>query len=571
MKKDFAISLLIVCLLAAVSIGQKVQEPTPSIAFSDISESSGVSSFQHVGGVKKRYIIDTTSSGVGFIDYDRDGWVDIYFVNGGDQEILQSKKAPVKNRLFRNNHNNTFTDVTEKAGVGGNGSLGQGVSVADFNNDGLDDIYVTNFGSNILYKNNGDGTFTDVAAKAGVTDPRWSTGSAFGDYDGDGDLDLFVANYVDIDINKMPEPGGNGSIQANYCMYRGLPVICGPRGLKGAGDSLFKNNGDGTFTDVSKQAGVDDAKLLYGFQPSWIDYDNDGDLDIFVSNDSTGNYLYRNNGNGSFTDVSYTSGVAVNEEGRQQACMGVAWGDFNNDGLMDLYLTNFSDDTNTLYQNDGGGNFTDITFQSGHGQITLPYLGWGAFFFDFDNDGDLDIFAANGHIYPEVDKQQIGTSFKQRNLLFENDGKGKFTEIGLKSGKGFEIKKSFRGAAYADIDNDGDLDVVVNAMDDTPLLIRNDAGKSNNWISLKLLGTKSNRSAIGTKVRLRIGSTWQTAVVMSGTSYLSQNDQRIHFGLGKATKIDEVEITWPSGTKTKLTDLKPNQFLIVDETKGVKN
>ncbi|MEW6733596.1 MAG: CRTAC1 family protein [Acidobacteriota bacterium] len=562
------LSLLILSLLA-VSLPAQTPTAPERVLFNDIAATAGISGFQHLGGSpQKRYIIETTASGVGLIDYNRDGWLDIYFVNGGDLDILAGKKPQLKNRLYHNNGNGTFNDITDKAGVGGNGAWGQGVCVGDFDNDGFDDLYITNFGPDILYRNNGNGTFTDITEKAGVSDPRWSTGAAFGDYDSDGDLDLFVANYVELDLNKLPEPGGSGTgAAAAYCMYRGVPVMCGPRGLKGAGDALYRNNGDNTFTNVAKDAGVDDAKLLYGFQPTWIDYDNDNDLDIFVSNDSTGNYLYRNNGNGKFTDVSYVSGVAVNEEGRQQACMGVAWGDFNYDGFFDLYLTNFSDDSNTLYQNESG-NFTDITFQSGHGQITIPYLGWGTAFFDYDNDGDLDVFVANGHVYPEVDKHDFGTTFKQRNLLFENNGQGKFTEIGLQSGSGMAIKRSYRGAAFGDLDNDGDIDVVVNAMDEQPLLLRNDGGNRNDWITIKLIGSKSNRAAIGTRVRARIGTRWQSAQVESGASYLSQNDLRIHFGLGHAAKVDELEIRWPSGARTRLTDLKVNKFYTIDEAKG---
>ncbi len=550
-------------LLVAILL---LQTPAPKSTFTDITEVAGLGGFLHVGGTPfKRYIIETTAGGVGFIDYDKDGWIDIYLVNGADLEMLQGRKAPVRHRLYRNNRNGTFTDVTEKARVGGNGALGHGVCVGDYDNDGWDDLYVTSLGSNILYHNNRDGTFTDVTKKAGCDDPRWSTGAAFGDYDGDGDLDLIVANYVDIDINRMPEPGGGGVVAASYCTYRGLPVMCGPRGLKGAGDTLFRNNGDGTFTDVSKEAGVDDPKLLYGFQPTWIDFDSDGDLDLFVSNDSVGNYLYRNEGKGRFTDVSYSAGVAVNEEGRQQACMGVAWGDYDRDGDYDLYLTNFSDDSNTLYQNEGDGNFMDMTFQSGHGQATIPYLGWGTFFFDYDNDADLDLFAANGHVYPDVDKQATGTTYKQRCLLFENDARGKFKEVGLEVG--LQVKRSFRGAACADIDNDGDLDVVINAMDDRPMLLRNDSPKRN-FLSVKLIGSRSNRSAIGAKVRVRVGGVWQYSFVASGSSYLSQHDFRQHFGLGQADKVDELEVQWPSGVRTRLTDIKTNQFITIDEATG---
>lgn len=556
-------------ILCSVGFGQS-QMPDRATAqrvqFVDIAESSGLSAFRHLGGsLEKRYILETTSGGVALFDYDGDGWLDIYLVNGGSLEIVRRQKPPVKNRLFRNKRDGTFEDVTEKARVAGNGAWGMGVVVGDYDNDGWDDLYVTNFGPNILYRNNSDGTFTDVTAKAGVGDPRYSTGAAFGDYDGDGDLDLFVANYVDVDVNNLPEPGGKNIEGTNFCIYRGVPVMCGPRGLKGAGDTLYRNNGDGTFTDVSRQAGVDDPKGYYGFQPIWCDVDNDSDLDLYVANDSTPNYLYLNNGDGTFKEVGYPSGTAVNEEGREQASMGVAVGDYDGDGLMDFYVTNFSDDTNTLYHNDGGGNFTDLTFQSGLGEPTLPYLGWGTAFFDFDNDGDLDLFAANGHVYPEVDKHDFGMSYKQRNLLFEHDGRGKFTEIGLQSGPGLAVVKCSRGAAFGDIDNDGDIDIVINNMDDTPTLLRNDGGNRSHWLGFKLVGTKSHRRAINARVRLRVGERWQTGEVFSGCSYLSQNDFRLHFGLGQAVKVDEIEIRWPSGARTRLQDVKADQVLTVKE------
>jgi hypothetical protein len=543
--------------------------------FVDIADASGLSAVHQLGGSPgKKYILETTSSGVALFDYDGDGWLDVYFVNGGSLEIVCGQKPPVNHRLFRNKRDGAFEDVTEKANVGGNGAWGMGVAVADYDNDGRDDLYVTNFGPNVFYHNNGDGTFTDVTAKAAGGDPRYATGAAFGDYDGDGDLDLFVANYVELDLNHLPEPGGKNIEGSNFCFYRGVPVMCGPRGLKGAGDTLYRNNGHGTFTDVSKKAGVDDPKGYYGFQPIWCDFDNDGDLDLYVANDSTPNYLYLNNGDGSFKEVGYPAGVAVNEEGREQASMGVAAGDYDGEGLMDVYVTNFSDDTNTLYPHDGQANFTDVTFQSGQGEVTLPPLGWGTAFFDFDNDGDVDLFAANGHVYPEVDKHDFGMTDKQRNLLFENDGRGKFAEIGRESGPGLAVVKCSRGAAVGDIDNDGDLDLVVNNLDDTPTVLRNDGGNRNHWIAFKLIGSKSNRRAINARVRVRAGERWQTGEVFSGSSYLSQNDFRVHSGLGRATKVDEVEIRWPSGTQTRLQDVKANQFLTVKEpmteSKGTK-
>lgn len=563
MMKRIASGLLLICLLGLNSFSQSTG---PRVQFTDVTDLSGLGTFRHVGGsLEKRYILETTSSGVALFDYDRDGWLDVYLVNGGNLQMLREQKLAATHKLFRNRRDGRFEDVTTKAGVGGNGAWGQGVAVADVDNDGWDDLYVTNFGPNILYRNNGDGTFTDVTRKAGVADPRYSTGAAFGDYDGDGDLDLFVANYVELDLNNLPEHGGTNPIGANFCMFRGVPVMCGPRGLKGAGDTLYQNNGDGTFTDVSRKAGVDDAKGYYGFQPVWCDFDNDGDLDLYVANDSTPNYFYQNNGDGTFKEIGYPSGTAVNEEGREQAGMGVALGDYDGDGLMDIYVTNFSDDTNTLYHNEGRNQFTDVTYPSGHGETTLASLGWGTAFFDFDNDGDLDLFAANGHVYPQVDKHDFGTSYKQRNLLFENVGRGRFVEVGRQAGPGLSLIKCSRGAAFGDIDNDGDVDIVINNIDDTPTVLRNDGGNKNNWLTLNLVGAKMNRRAVNARVRLRIGQRWQMAEVFSGSSYLSQNDFRLHFGLGAASTVDEIEIRWPNGTRSNLRDVKPNQLLNVKQ------
>jgi len=539
----------------------------PGVTFTDVTKAAGLSGFRFVSGTAaKDYIIEAPGAGCAFVDYDGDGWLDIYLINGASLEALRGKVPAPRAALFRNNRDGTFAEVTEKAGVG-NERWGQGVCAGDFDNDGREDLYVTNFGPNRLYRNQGDGSFADIAVRAGVAAGGWSAGCAFGDYDGDGRLDLFVAGYVDLDINKLPPPasgeaggeageqekagGGMGasySAGKKFCEYRGRRVMCGPRGLKGAPDHLFRNNGDGTFADVSEKAGVADKAGYYGFGVAWLDYDDDGRLDLTVANDSTPSYLYRNQGDGSFEDVSYLSGVALNENAREQAGMGVAVGDYDGDGRLDIHRTNFADDSNVLYHNDGGGNFTEATFQAGLGEVTIPFLGWGTNFLDYDHDGWLDLFVANGHVYPAVDQTDWGTSYRQRLLLFRNL-KGKFHEVGSGAGPALNTPRPARGSAVGDFDNDGDLDLLISTMDEAPALLRNEGGnKAGHWLLARLVGAgRSPRDAVGATVYCTAGGRRVRGEVASGRGYNSQSDLRVHFGLGAATKVEKLEVRWPDG------------------------
>jgi hypothetical protein len=518
------------------------------VVFTDITSRTGIGRFLHHAGTReKRYIIETPSGGVSLFDYDNDGWLDVYLVNGSTIAALNRSERPPRSALFHNNRDGTFSNVTDKAGVA-NERWGFGVAVGDYDNDGWEDFYVTNYGKNRLYHNNHDGTFSDMAEKLGVTVDGWSTGASFGDYDGDGQLDLFVAGYVDFDTKAPPEPEAKANM-INYCVYRGQPVMCGPRGLKGARDYLFRNNGK-TFTEVSEKAGVADRRGYYGFGVAFCDVDDDGKLYIVVANDSTPNYLYRNRGDGTFEDVSYISGFALNESGREQASMGLAIGDYDNDGRVDLYVTNFSDDSNTLYHNDADGLFTDVTFQAGHGETTIPFLGWGAGFLDYDNDGLLDVFVANGHVYPQVDRFDWGTTWAQRPLLLRNTNGSRFDPVVPATGSGLAVVVPARGAAFGDIDNDGRIDVVMNNCGSAPTVLHNEAGTGNHWLTVKLTGrTRGPRDAIGATAYLVAGGKRQRRDVISGASYLSQSDLRLHFGLGRTTKVDRLEIRWPSGAR----------------------
>jgi hypothetical protein len=496
------------------------------------------------------------SGGVALFDYDNDGYQDIYLVNSLTVDLVKSK-GKTKSALYHNNGDGTFTDVTDKSGLGDIG-WGMGVAVGDYNNDGFDDVYVTCVGPNKLFKNNGNGTFTDVTRTAGVGDPRWSAGAAFVDYDNDGKLDLFVANYILFDFNNLPEFG-----KGRLCQYKGVPVQCGPRGLPGVGDSLYHNNGDGTFTDVSKKAGVSDPDGYYGMGVICSDFDEDGWVDIFVANDSTPNFLYHNNGDGTFKEIGFNSGTAVNENGSEQGSMGVTLGDYNHDEKLDLFVTNFDDDYNTLYRNDGQNSFTDVSYAAKVAAVSLPYVGWGTKFFDYDNDGWVDLFVANGHVYPQLQ------NFHQRNLVHKNNRDGTFSEVGEQLGAPFKEKRAGRGVAFGDIDNDGDVDLVINNLDGAPQLLRNDGGNANNSVLIKLLGVKSNRDGIGARVKIVSGDLTQVDEVRSGGSYISQNDLRLHFGLEKRSKIELIEIRWPSGVVDKITNANVNKIVTVKEGQGV--
>ncbi len=530
-------------------------QQTPSVRFTDTTAQAGVS-FKHVSSPDKRYIVESMSGGVALFDYDNDGWQDIYFVNSLTVELYRAK-GKTRSALYRNNGDGTFTDVTDKAGVGDIG-WGMGVAVGDYNNDGFNDLYVTCVGPNRLLKNNGNGTFTDVTGAAGVGDPRWSAGAAFMDYDNDGDLDLFVANYVAFDFNNMPD-----QIKGRPCLYKGIPVQCGPRGLPGDGDTLYRNNGDGTFTDVTKKAGVSDPNGYYGMGVVASDFDDDGWVDIFVANDSTANFLYKNNGDGTFKEIGFVSGTAVNENGSEQGCMGVTVADFDHDGRFDLFVTNFDDDYNTLYRNDGRLSFTDFSHQSRVAAVSLPLVGWGTKFFDYDNDGWVDLFVVNGHVYPQI------PGYQQRNLIHRNNRNGTFTEVAAQLGAPFAEKRVGRGAAFGDIDNDGDVDVVINHLDGAAQILRNDGGNAANSILIKTVGVKSNRYGVGARVKVVAGDLTQLDEVRSGASYISHNDLRLHFGLEKRAKIDSIEIRWPSGVVDKISDAGVNKILTVREGSGL--
>ena len=533
--------------------------PVPQ--FEDITAKTGIA-FQHTADPSKKYIVESMSGGVILFDYDRDGWLDIYFTNA-PTVAMAIKGQTSQGALYHNNHDGTFTDVTAKAGLS-TPCFAMGGAVGDFNNDGWPDLYITCLGGNVLYKNNGDGTFTDVTARAGVADGRWSAGAAFGDYDGDGFLDLMVSNYVDFHLDDLP---GFGT--APNCKYRGIDVQCGPRGLKGAGDALFHNNGDGTFTDVSKVAGVSDPNGYYGLGVVWADFNNSGRPDIYVANDSTPSFLYKNLGNGKFKEIGLESGTAVSEDGSEQASMGIAIGDYNHTGRPSIYRTNFSDEYNDLYRNDGNWNFTDVSYKSGIALPSLPWVKWGTAFADFDNDGWLDLIAVSGHVYPQVDSLPSGGGYREPKLFHLNQADGTFCDASDLAGPAVQERRVSRGLAVGDLFNDGNADVVVGDLDGAPMILKNHGVPGRNWVSFDLAGSKSNRMGIGARVKLVAGGMTQTDEVHSGGSYLSQNDTRLHFGLGSAKQIDHVEIRWPSGAVEMLDGLNVNKFYSVLEGSGV--
>ena len=559
--KHMSYSSLCVLWVVFVSVASLSLTPitktqrSEGLRFTEISSQAGIT-FKHVFSPEKKYIAESMSGGVALFDYNNDGYLDIYFVNSLTVDLAKSHQK-TRSALYRNNGNNTFTDVTEKAGVHDIG-FGMGVAVGDYNNDGFDDLYVTCLGPNYLFRNNGNGTFTDVTQKAGVSDRRWSTGASFVDYDHDGKLDLFVSNYVDFDINNLPEFG-----VGRNCVFKGVPVQCGPRGLPGAGDSLYHNNGDGTFSDVSRKAGVSDPNGYYGLGVICSDFDEDGLVDIFVANDSTPNFLYQNNGDGTFKEIAFISGTAVNERGSEQGSMGVTLGDYDHDEKLDLFITNFDDEYNILYHNEGSNSFADVSFRAKVAQVSLPYVGWGTKFFDYDNDGWVDLLVANGHVYPQRGH------YRQRQLLHHNNRDGTFSEVASEMGSVLMEQRVGRGAAFGDIDNDGDVDVVVGDLDGSPQLLRNDGGNPNNSVLIKTIGVKSNRGGVGARIKVVSGNLVQPDEVRSGGSYLSHNDLRLHFGLEKRTKIDRVEVRWPSGAIDRVTNLDANKIVTIKEGKGV--
>ncbi len=595
--------LAAVCLVAAerptpptLAVPAPSSAAAPGVRYVDVARAAGLAAFRHVSGSPaKDYILEATGSGVALVDFDNDGWLDAYLVNGSTLAALRGQEEAPSAALFRNNRDSTFTDVTAAAGVA-NRRWGQGVCVGDFDNDGWPDLYVTNFGRNRLYRNTGQGTFVDVAEAAGVTVGSWSTGCAFGDYDGDGRLDLFVAGYIALDLDHLPpspagaaarregqKPSSTGEparatmgaayrAGAAYCEYRGQPVMCGPRGLKGAPDHLFHNDGDGAFTDVSAKAGVADTNGFYGFGAAFLDFDDDGRLDLFVANDSTPNYLYRNRGDGTFQDVSYASGAALNELGLDQAHMGVAVGDYDHDGRDDIHVTNFADDSNLLFHNDGGGLLTDVSYPAGVGHPSVPFLGWGTHFLDYDNDGWLDLFVANGHVYPIVDAFDWNTSYRQRALLFRNV-KGKFVEVGGAGGEGLATPRCARGSAAGDFDNDGDVDLLVSTIDDAPALLRNEGGnRAGHWLTVRLVGDPARRcprDAIGSVVFCTANGFRQRGEVASGRSQMSHSDLRVHFGLGPATRVDRLEVRWANGPTVAYDVNGVDTELVIDQSRGL--
>jgi hypothetical protein len=539
------------------------------VSFVNVARESGLNRKTIFGGEhKNKYLLETTGCGVAFYDYDNDDWLDIFLVNGWRLEGFPQGQEPVS-RFFKNNRDGTFTDVTAKSGLIHYG-WGQGVCTGDYDNDGFDDIYITSFGKNVLYHNNGNGTFTDVTAKAGVgtNGKRWNTGCAFVDYDRDSHLDLFVANYIDLDLATAPLP------ESGPCNYKGVLVACGPPGLIGGKNILFHNNGDGTFSDVSERAGISETNGTFGLGVLTADFNNDNWPDIYVANDSTASALYQNKKNGTFSDVAMEAGCALSADGKPQAGMGVSAADYDLDGNLDIVKTNFAGDTPSLYHNIGGGNFEDATFPAGLGKHT-QFLGWGCGFFDMDNDGWPDILICNGHVYPEVEQLRTEAGYAQQKILYRNLRNGHFEDVSSEGGAGIMVPVASRGAAFGDFDNDGDIDVVVNTVNDYPQLLRCDLRLENNWLKIKTIGTKSNRSGIGARLRCVTHPPGETKPhqqideVRSGGSYISQNDLRVHFGIGKAEKVELLEIRWPSGVLDALKDVKPNQLIVVKEGQGI--
>lgn len=538
--------------------------PGLGVTFIDVAREAGLHAKTIFGGEhKNKYLLETTGCGVAFYDYDNDGWLDIFLVNGSRLEGFPKGQEPLS-RLFKNNRDGTFTDVTVRAGVGRSG-WGQGVCIGDYDNDGYEDLFVTYYGENVLFHNNGDGTFTDVTTKAGVgkNPTRWGTGCAFLDYDRDGKLDLFVANYIDLDLKTAPVP------ESGPCLYKGIKVACGPPGLLPGRNTLYRNNGDGTFTDVTEKAGIKGAS--YGLGVLTLDFDNDGWPDIYVANDSMASSLYRNRRDGTFEEIGIEAGAAYSPDGKPQAGMGVAAGDYDGDGRLDILKTNFSGDTHSLYRNVGGA-FEDATFASGLG-LNTKYLGWGTGFFDFDNDGWVDALVCNGHVYPEVEQLTTEAGYAQRKLLYRNLGNGHFEDVSLKAGPGINQPAAVRGCAFGDFDNDGDVDFVTNCVNDSPQLIRSDSKLKHHWIKVRTIGVRSNRSGIGARIKCVTkranGLHAQIDEVRSGGSYFSQNDLRVHFGLGTATKVELLEIRWPSGQVDTLKDLAVNRLIYVKEGAGI--
>ena len=560
------------CFLLAINASLLFAQTKPAnefnVSFVNVGRQAGLVHKTIYGNEhKNKYLLETTGCGVAWFDADNDGWLDLFFVNGTRLNGLPKGQEPTT-KLYKNNRDGSFTDVTAKSGLAKTG-WGQAVCIGDYDNDGYEDLFVSYYGKNALFHNNGNGTFTDVSEKAGVagTKIRWGAGAAFLDYDKDGKLDLFVANYIALDLKTAPTP------ETGPCLYKGVMVACGPPGLEGGKNILYHNNGNGTFTDVSEKAGLLKTDGTYGLGVLTTDFDNDGWVDIYVADDSAPAILYHNNQNGTFTDIATEAGCAYSGDGKPQAGMGVSAGDFDGDGMMDIFKTNFSGDTSTLYRNLGKLTFDDVTFTAGIG-LNTRWLGWGCGFLDFDNDSWLDILLVNGHVYPEVERLTTEAGYSQRKVLYQNLRNGQFKDITEKIGGAILEPTSSRGCAFGDYDNDGDVDVVINPVNDTPVLMRCDSTTGNNWLSIRTLGVQSNRSGIGARIKLEIETAekkTRTLVdeVRSGGSYYSQNDLRAHFGLGQVTKVKTMEVKWPSGTIDTISEVATNQIVSVKEGAGI--
>jgi hypothetical protein len=559
-------------LLVAVAIAVASRVPDTArtdggslgFSFKEVAAAAGLTAVTVFGGKDaNRYLLETTGTGVALFDYDGDGRLDVFLVNGTTLEGFPKGQEPI-NHLYRNRGDGTFEDVTARAGLGASG-WGQGACTGDFDNDGHEDLYVTYYGQSRLYRNRGDGTFADVTTRAGVLDKRtrWGTGCAFLDYDRDGKLDLLAANYIDLDLATAPTP------DSGLCRYKGVKVACGPPGLRGGKNVLFHNRGDGTFEDVSDKSGITKASGTYGLGVSTLDFDDDGWVDAYVANDSNPSALYRNNHDGTFTDIAVTSGCAYSQDGKPQAGMGVAIGDYDHSGTMDIFKTNFAGDTSTLYANSGQGFCDDRTFAAGIG-VNTRWLGWATAFVDFGNDGGLDLFVANGHVYPEVAQLKTEAAYAQRKVVYVNRGNGRFEDVTEQLGAPATTPRAARGAAFGDIDNDGDVDIVVSNVNAPPDLFRTDTDAGRHWLLVKLTGTTSNRSAIGARVGATAAGLTQWQEVRGGGSYISQNDLRAHFGLGAASKVDRLWVRWPNGLEEEWRDVAADQILSLGEGTGRK-
>jgi hypothetical protein len=550
-------------LLAALALGSVISAGDRlGFSFTNVAQQAGLTAVTVFGGQEtNRYLLETTGCGAAFFDYDGDGRLDVFLVNGTTLEGFPKGQEPT-NHLYRNKGDGTFEDVTARAGLAASG-WGQGVCAGDYDNDGHEDLAVTYWGQNRLYHNRGDGTFEDVTARAGLASPRtrWGTGCAFLDYDRDGRLDLFVANYIDLDLATAPTP------DTGLCRYKGVKVACGPPGLPGGKNVLYHNRGDGSFEDVSEKAGITKTLSTYGLGVSTLDFDDDGWVDLYVADDSSPSALYRNNHDGTFTDVAVTAGCAYSQDGKPQAGMGVGVGDYDRNGTMDIFKTNFAGDTSTLYANSGRGFCEDRTFASGIGTNTR-WLGWGCAFVDFDNNGWLDLFLANGHVYPEVVQLKAEAGYRQRKVVYRNLENGRFEDVTERLGPPATSPKAARGAAFGDYDDDGDVDVVIDNVNDAPDLYRVDSDPANHWLTVKLVGTRSNRSAIGARVRCTAGGATQTQEVRGGGSYISQNDLRVHFGLGPVARVDRLEVRWPNGLTEQWSELAADRILTLKEGSG---